>query len=344
MLRAAFCTQVVDASLDYAAVSPIAEQLALRPWLTSTVLSSLPSPGSAPAVLNHAQQDAARRLTMTDDLVRTAAILNAHAVPFVVIKGGALLAITVYTTPWRHTEDIDVVVAPGLVEHARRILVQHGWTDAAIGESVTVDGNDIRFSLPPDHHAVFPLAAPGGTMVDLHRSLPSSQHRLQAVFRRSRTAMVWGEPVSVPSPTDLLTILSEHVWIKHRASPESLARHLHDARVLLQHGAVPRDPWSNLTHTLLDAMRREPDGPAARLAIPEPAQLSTRRQLDAIAEQLVRLRRNARWSPGQLVRKVVPADAWMDEHFGPADSPTIRALQHFARWQVLLRRSLPGAR
>lgn len=279
---------------------------------------------------------------MSDDLARMSAALRSQQIPFVVIKGGALLALTSGTLPWRHTEDLDVVVAPGLVELARRTLLNQGFDHADIGESVTVDGQDIQLSVAPDHHAEFPLRAPGGTMIDLHRSLPSSQHRLQAVLRAAHDVPVWGVPVPVPRPTHQLTILSEHVWFKHRAAPESLARHLHDARVLLSHGAVARDPASTLTLAILDALHQDPDGRVARLAIPDPQQLIWRQRFDAFAEQSVRLQRNLRWSPAMLARKIVPAESWMDEQFGPASTTSERLAQHATRWKFLIRRVLRG--
>ncbi len=338
-LRTALAANQIHPDIaDYPAMRTTAQQLAIRPWLTSRFILA---GTNHPAAISDHHQDVMRAMAMTADLRWIAQVAEQTAAQVLVIKGAALMALGSTGNPWRHTEDIDIVAAPGVAHTLHRAMLARGARFADLGESVAVDGSDYRQQVTKDHHALFPLVAPMGTMVDIHRTLPSRIFTWARTARRSRRLWAATPALHVPEHSDHLTILADHALIKHRAHPAALARHIVDTRFLLDAGARIESASARASILLLSTLA-EPSpftSLAARAVVPDDAQYRFREWVDNAMEQGVRIRRDLRWRPRMLWYKLLPHPDYMRAHFGEARSSTERGRQHLDRWQQLLSRA-----
>jgi hypothetical protein len=72
----------------------------------------------------------ARNLLILAQLEETAHLFSRQAIPVVVLKGAALIQLHPSYCAERTMEDIDLLVRPGDLEKARRLLLFHGYTPA----------------------------------------------------------------------------------------------------------------------------------------------------------------------------------------------------------------------
>jgi molybdopterin-guanine dinucleotide biosynthesis protein len=323
----------------YEELRAAANRLAVRPWVTTRLIES----GSTDtAVLRDHHQDTMRRMAMLADLVWLARALSDSRLDALLIKGAALVAATAQKAPWRHTEDIDIVAPPGLANAVHASLLQAGASYADLGESIALDGSDYHLQVTGDHHALFPLCAPMGTMVDVHRMLPSRTDSWARVARRSVPVSRQLSDLRMPGPADHLTILSEHSLLKHRAHPAALARHMLDTRHLRRAGAEIDSCSSAVSVALLESLELAGSrGTIARsTVVPSELFYQARSGIDGLIEQGVRLERDLRWRPRMLLYKLAPHADYMDAHFGPVATPQDRIVQHAQRWKHLVQRGL----
>jgi hypothetical protein len=203
-------------------------------------------------------------------------LLNAHAVPHLVLKGAAL-AETMYADPaLRHAHDFDLLLREADLYRAADVLLSHRFTKTAPLDS------------GPRHHLA-PLRDEMGLSVELHRALSYLYAGLDTagVFSRSVPATIAGVPSRVLSRADALVHAGVHAI--GCAGSQSF-RWVTDAWVLLD-GMTPAD-WqtvvdvtsaSNVALPMMLTLGYLADA----LDAPVPADVLERLQREAIAADRV---------------------------------------------------------
>jgi hypothetical protein len=176
--------------------------------------------------------NAARNRMMLAGLDALLALFDAHGVRCVVLKGGANIASGLYNDPGeRFLSDLDVLVAPGQIETAERLLRAHGYTD--------MDPEAPRRWFTMDRHLP-PLVPPtGGFAIEVHTSLVSSK-RLEtlvpaAAMLQRAIAVQWnGRSILIPHPTDAVIYNIVHAQLHHELQAHGVIelRQLRDLALL----------------------------------------------------------------------------------------------------------------
>ena len=212
---------------DWDLVADVAQRYAISAWVHRSLRNAGCTVPNAVAVR---LQEAAERVAVglairRADLARIAAVTAGADLPVVVLKGGALAAVTEVRD--RHTDDIDILVKEQDAASLAETLPEAGY--APLGQA-----------WPSGHHPFRLFSAPGGSPIDVHVRLPG---RLAAdIWSRARPVDVAGHDLLVPAPADLLEHMCHHVLVHHAAQPRYLPRHLVDVAGLL-------DAYPNLDAT-----------------------------------------------------------------------------------------------
>jgi hypothetical protein len=195
--------------------------------------------GSVPAPLldrlrGEAAQVAIRNATLLHAATRAGELLAAVDIDALAIKGTGLAVHAPRYFGVRLQSDVDLLVPPGEVRRAARLLIDGGFAPApAYAHLLGLDGRspfDERAPLPPSHH-LLPLLSPEGATIELHFELPGRLpgRALDAV----RTGMVTGPRGLRTSGRDaLLGLLCAHVFGHHQRQPAFLLRHVADVVAL----------------------------------------------------------------------------------------------------------------
>ena len=152
-------------------------------------------------------------------------------VPFLLIKGGALVAGESAGLGRRPFDDIDLLVPPSGIPVVVGTLRARGF-DSRIAEGLIARP---RQFLGPTHSTAF---AKGQAEVDLHwRATPLARRPEveEGRWQDARLVDVAGVPVGIPDPTESLLLALEHEAVP---TPSGSARWIADAAVLIDGGGV----------------------------------------------------------------------------------------------------------
>ena len=163
--------------------------------------------------------------------------LREAGIPCLMLKGGAGLLAGWLKVERRPVTDIDLLIPPGRLEEAARILTAKGWSPA------------FRPYLPCDarRHS-HPVSSPeGGLLVDIHWF--SLRHARwpgvdDVLWQGAWRAKLFDGDVLIPSPEDFLVHTVAHG--RRAGSPGSLWRE--DVRTLLEHPSLSVD-WDRVERT-----------------------------------------------------------------------------------------------
>jgi hypothetical protein len=199
--------------LDWPRLIERAVRHGLAPLLYATLRTTSPAVSTGPpdAILARLRElydrHAARHTARVAKLAEIGAALDGAGIPIVVLKGAALGS-AVYRDPaFRTMGDVDLLVHPGDLLRANRILCQLGYrSNEAWGSEAWYEAH---------HHHLAPLDAPDGSLiVELHRSIVmKGQARVpvEDLWARSRFEQIGGATFRVLAPTDLLLHLCLHL-------------------------------------------------------------------------------------------------------------------------------------
>lgn len=231
--------EVLDIARRFA-VSPVVGALMSRPSLRRRVPERV-----AEALRADYEGAAIQNRLLVRDLRQTAAALDAAGVPYVALKGAALITHHYDDPARRHLDDIDLLVREDDLDAVAAALGAAGY------ELDTTDYNRARHPLCMD--------SPSGTKVEVHIQLARGDTTM--VWSRAETIDIDGQPVRIASATDLLYHLCHHVIVQHVEDPRFLPRHMVDLDALL--GSVadydPAEPSVRTSlelHGLLSRRRR----------------------------------------------------------------------------------------
>ncbi len=148
-----------------------------------------------------------RMLHLRQRLQDTVRVLSAAGIEVVLLKGAALAEVAYASFADRPMHDVDVLVAPGRAEEARRLLLDAGWTGDV----------DARTALMYEHHHHLPPLTDGsgtGTKLELHTSLFLAGHPFaltaERVWGARRPIDLGGVTTSVPDTGHLLLHVCLH--------------------------------------------------------------------------------------------------------------------------------------
>ena len=319
-------------------VCEVASRYALLPWIlvrlsAPDVPETLGRPAAAAAEL-----ELIRGTLLLHDLRDVVGWLEQAGIRSIPIKGAALLAMTPSTPGWRHTEDIDLLVEPGMVRAAERLLHERNLPLVHPTGALLVDGTPAELGYVADMHHVYPRRLPRGTPVELHSRPPESDLCWEDLWTQAVASDIG---VRVPSPQHQLEILARHVFRHHYGQVPMVARHCVDVQTILADSNVegPMSPDVKFSLWLVRALSAPP-GPerwlAARLALPEGKAMDVRARIMFVFEQNERIRRDLKHRPTFLLRKLWPHEAFMEQEWGPAHDTWQKALRHGRRWKALL--------
>lgn len=319
-------------------VCGVASRYALLPWsLTRLSASDVPDALRLPAAAA-AELELIRGTLLLHDLRDVVGWLEQAGIRSIPIKGAALLAMTPDAPGWRHTEDIDLLVEPGMVHAAEQLLQERNLPLVHPTGALLVDGTPAELGYVSDMHHVYPRRLPRGTPVELHSRPPESDLRWDELWEHAVEAAIG---VRVPSPQHQLEILSRHVFRHHYGQVPMVARHCVDVKAILETSPLegPMSPDVQFSLWLVRALSAPP-GPerwlAQRLALPEGTGVAVRERIMFVFEQNERIRRDLKHRPAFLLRKLWPHEAFMEQEWGAANSPWQKALRHGRRWKALL--------
>ena len=160
------------------------------------------------------------------DLRDIATAFQLRRIPFIVLKGAALMARYPRLVRLRHTDDIDIWVDPRRLHDANTLLLNHGYRDL---------GHSRDLSNGSDHHRHLRLLVSArGTPVELHRRPPD--YGRTALFEEAWQAAERVALGDVEVPTRhapaMLVDLCAHVVLHHFAQAELWPRHLVDVATM----------------------------------------------------------------------------------------------------------------
>lgn len=194
-----------------------ADQLALPAGLAADLVADLP---------------AARRAVMVQvlELARVRELLDGAGIRSLVIKGPALAVQSAGDLAARGAGDIDLLIDPGSVVAAHRVLCANGWRQRT--------GSEVEPGTWAWDHVLRSFNAftydGNGTAVDLHWRLdptPDALPGFEAAWERRETVDVGGIAVPTLSPPDALAHTCLHAakdswrWLRSLVDIHRLARH-----------------------------------------------------------------------------------------------------------------------
>lgn len=230
--------------LDWAWMVAAARPAAVVPLLWNAVVAAeveaRVEPGVREALREEAEANAMQGALTLATLARLSGALAAAGVEALALKGSALVLLAPDYLPLRHMSDLDLLVRPGQMEAATRVL-------RGMGAEVYAELRDLggRLMVGQELHAMG-FDAPAsfkldGGLVELHQDLigrPGDPPLdLEGLFARARRVAWRGSDVPIPDEVDLVGLLSVHVQRHHRAEPRFAPRHVADLEVLQALGA-----------------------------------------------------------------------------------------------------------
>jgi hypothetical protein len=193
--------RLMSRPLDWSLLTRMAIDAHATPGLWQ-VVSSFPNlPDEAVQLQSIAVLNDFRRYHIRSLAARLSEQLRREGIEVLALKGAALLVGGVDRPTPRTMSDIDLLVLNGSPERAWATCRSNGWT--MVDEKWTAE-------MYQRHHHLAPLLDPDGISVglELHRTLLAGVERLGldtgGFVKRSRSVMVNGVPVLVPSIEDLL--------------------------------------------------------------------------------------------------------------------------------------------
>ncbi|MBU6160310.1 MAG: nucleotidyltransferase family protein, partial [Myxococcales bacterium] len=224
-------------SLLFSDICEVSSRYALLPWsLNRLSASDVPDAIRLPAAAA-AHLELIRGTLLLHDLRDVVGWLAQAGIRSIPIKGAALLAMTPDASGWRHTEDIDLLVEPGMVHAAEKLLQERNLPLVHPTGALLVDGTPAEFGYVSDMHHVYPRRLPRGTPVELHSRPPESDLRWDELWAHAVEAAIG---VRVPSPQHQLEILSRHVFRHHYGQVPMVARHCVDVKAILETSPLER--------------------------------------------------------------------------------------------------------
>jgi hypothetical protein len=296
-----------------------------------------------------AEELAAQNAQLLAAALRTGALLDAAAIPWMPMKGVALAIVAPEYSSSRLTSDFDVLVRPADLDRAAQVL-RGALTLTA--EAADYRGVTMRAEAAGDTPHVFEFHTSDGVMVELHHGIPGLDARGTAAFwSRSVERSVGGRTLRLPSPEDLLATLCLHVLVHHRRELGMLPRHLADVRALWAVEVEEVDATTGGASAAVTESRRELDAAAAWAEArgrrrPLAARAVDPGLLDAassVARRLTGLGERVRGRVGGSgLRAIFPDRAYLLRYFGGNAQQTPLWLLHPRRWARLIARTIRG--
>ncbi|MFN3516814.1 MAG: nucleotidyltransferase family protein [Novosphingobium sp.] len=201
---------------DWAELDRIAAQHRLQPLLHSLHRGKTGVPAAIAATWQAAHRfHAMQAMVQRAELAETCAILADEGIPAVALKG-AWLAAQAYPDPaLRPMRDIDLLVPQADIIRAFERLLAAGYRQAGPAELTLAETVRIDKHMPP-------LAAPRGTMIELHHRLWERDGRLDHASPNSSEIDVLAraireeDGISYPAAEDLLGHVIVHAVYSHR--------------------------------------------------------------------------------------------------------------------------------
>jgi len=265
------------------------------------------------------------------DLARLVRTLSPEQM--ILLKGAAMVARGDVDAWRRHADDIDVLVPEVDVEDVFDRLRRAGFRRDRHKDHRAIDGRTQSELLGDRHHEAVSMIGPGGTLVELHRHIPSrgGERSFTAVFPLTVQRETSLGLVRVPHRLALASMLSSHVFEHHLAEPIFLARHLADMRALRvdpRHLPLPlrrftRDVARRFACAVAEFAHQGAYPPLAALFCPDGDSAARAwRFFNAVD----RVARDLRIQPKVALRRAFPVRAYFDEAWGDdvADLPLRR--------------------
>jgi hypothetical protein len=319
----------LDDVSDLPALFELAREYALLPRLCSRVDTRSLSKELRGFIRDIVEDSSARAAARSAEAHLLSMLLSRASVKHVFLKGAGIAAHAVQVLSGdRHTDDVDVVVAPGDRATVLEILETLGYVADLDSHLPAVGGGSLsEQGFTTSDHAEMGLISPRGVRLDLHWFVPDAWvSDLEELLLHTRPAGPEGGQIPVPIPALLLAQICDHVVVHHRARPAYLPRHLADVTDLLAAfgpqlwlAAAPLGSQAALRFTkwLYDATVQE--RPAVRLIAPS---ARTRAIWDASAEVfdvIDRAQRDLREDPRRILRKLAPAREFVAASYGIAE-------------------------
>jgi hypothetical protein len=215
--RAVWLQRALTAPLDTERLLRLAKRHRLTPLLHHHLQAA--GCDAVPEVLAEALQvayaaNARRNLFLAAELVRIVRWLEAEAIPVLALKGPVLAVTAFGDLALRQFYDLDLLVPPEHVLHARRLLLANGYVADA-------DEAEVEATLrKPEKSQVVLRHDATGQAVELHwRLVPerlSYGFQAKALRERGQDVPLAGTTVRTLAPEDLLVYLcahgTKHVW------------------------------------------------------------------------------------------------------------------------------------
>lgn len=296
---------------DWPLILDRAARFMILPTLADA-LAGCALPADADALLEESRANtAARNGLLRADLTSACRALNAATLPFVAMKGAAMLLAGLVHPAARHLEDIDLLIP---LRHLDRII------DCLTAAGFQFERHLDHRGLPSQDYEV-PGRGPRGTLVELHLRPPGSTDNFDKTLSASR-AIVAGDDARahIPSNEALLEQLSDHVLFHHAIAPLYLMRHLADVRALLAAGTRAHGLAATASVALFNAVWTSPRF-WAELLMPAGVQLQLHSLFSDRVILLSSLLRTAR-HPSAFLRRLFPHRSYLIEHYGSVSAAT----------------------
>ena len=332
--------------------------LAARIWSEAArvgALSRVPSP-SRERLERRAQETAASAALFSAAALGAGAVLDAANIAWMPMKGAALALVAPEYGATRPAVDVDLIVAPGDLERARRAL---GAALPLLGERRDYDGleRDADAAMRDGIQHLYAFEGLGGVPIELHHAFPGLTQGdfTRAVFERAAPAVARGQPVLLPALDDLLGTACVHAHAVHPGDRAMGLRLLADVSELLARGAsagVACDRYdavgglAAVSRTLRDlaqareeARTRAETPTRASLAVDPGVGGRLHRWTGAI---WARADRTARVLRTHGIRAIVPPRSFMVGLYGSAAAGPRLPLLHLRRWGAVVLRTIKG--
>lgn len=171
------------------------------------MLGRSPENHAPPAVMAYLSKSAMvsdfRMRHLADRLGRTSRSLAEHGVPFVLLKGAAVGALTDPTFCARPMTDLDLLIHPADADRARKAIIASGWPETT---------NPILLKLLQDQHHLPPFVDPQmpDVRLELHVSLLPADHSFG--FDASD---IWRDAQDAPGPFAGALVPSREMVVLH---------------------------------------------------------------------------------------------------------------------------------
>jgi hypothetical protein len=190
--------ELLQGNIDWGCVLAAAVPQGVVPLIYASLararLDTVP-PIALERMRTHAAAAARRNAILTTQLLRLLAVFDADGIRVIPFKGPVLAASVYGDISLRQFGDLDLLVDPADVAHAKRVLLAHGYKPDKV------------------HDWEYHFVSPGsGIMVDLHEKLASAYFppapTFATLWSRREQVPILGRAVESLATEDLLSVLS----------------------------------------------------------------------------------------------------------------------------------------